>query len=74
MEQVRPATLCLEYDSLVTISNDQHEENHNNDNGGTARTKNMSLNNRHHLNSSSDAVLDDAPVNLLMDDLSDEVT
>lgn len=73
MEQVRPATLCLEYDSLVTISNDQHEENHN-ENGGTGRNKNPSFNNRHRLSSSSDVVVDDAPVNLLMDDLSDEVT
>ncbi|CAL8082074.1 unnamed protein product [Orchesella dallaii] len=55
-DQVRPATLCLEYDSLITISSD--------DNNGNQSWKNS-------MNRSS--VKDDgSPVNLLIDELSDE--
>lgn len=58
--KVRPATLCLQYDSLVTISNADKKESES--------QKMFSSSVRH--NSTRE---DDTPVNLLIDELSDEV-
>lgn len=60
---MRPATLCLEYDSLVTISN----EDNRGDNGKQRKRSTSSL----RRNSTGGG--DEPPVNLLIDELSDEV-